>query len=124
MPHETSHAGNPGIDELRSRVLRFVAERDWERFHSPKNLAMALAVEASELLEVFQWLTEEQSRQPAPEVRERAAEEIADVLVYLVQIAHQLGIDPVAAAHAKIAKNALKYPVEKSRGIAKKYDEL
>lgn len=124
MSHETPPAARPGMDELRSRVLRFVAERDWERFHSPKNLAMALAVEASELLEVFQWLTEEQSREPAPEVRERAAEEIADVLVYLVQIAHQLGIDPLAAAHAKIAKNALKYPVEKSRGIAKKYDEL
>lgn len=116
--------GGDNLDELRGRVLRFVAERDWERFHSPKNLAMALSVEASELLEVFQWLTEEQSREAAPEVRERAADEIADVLIYLVQMSHRLGIDPIAAAHAKIGKNALKYPVEKSRGLAKKYTEL
>ena len=118
------HPSDRGLDELRERVLRFVAERDWERFHSPKNLAMALSVEASELLEVFQWLTEEQSREPAPEVRGRAADEIADVLIYLLQVSHRLGIDPLAAAHAKVEKNALKYPVEKSRGLAKKYDEL
>jgi dCTP diphosphatase len=109
---------------LRERVLRFVAERDWERFHSPKNLAMALAVEASELLEVFQWLTEEQSRHPSPEVKAAAAEEIADVLIYLMQVSHRLGIDPLAAAHEKVDKNALKYPVDKSRGISKKYTEL
>ena len=112
------------LEALRERVLRFVAERDWERFHSPKNLAMALAVEASELLEIFQWLTEEQSRNASPEVKARAADEIADVLIYLLQVSHRLGIDPMAAAHAKIAKNTLKYPVEKSRGLAKKYDEL
>ena len=123
MPDETA-AGRPGLDELRQRVLRFVAEREWERFHSPKNLAMALSVEASELLEVFQWLTEEQSRNPAPEVKAAAADEIADVLIYLLQVSHRLGIDPLAAAHAKVARNALKYPVEKSRGLAKKYTEL
>jgi dCTP diphosphatase len=112
------------LDELRRRVLRFVAEREWERFHSPKNLAMALSVEASELLEVFQWLTEEQSRAAAPEVKAAAADEIADVLIYLLQISHRLGIDPLEAALAKVEKNALKYPVDKARGLSKKYTEL
>ena len=123
MPDETPSA-RPGLDELRQRVLRFVAEREWERFHSPKNLAMALSVEASELLEVFQWLTEEQSRAAAPEVKAAAADEIADVLIYLLQISHRLGIDPLEAALAKVEKNALKYPVDKARGLAKKYTEL
>lgn len=123
MPDETA-AGRPGLDELRQRVLRFVAEREWERFHSPKNLAMALSVEASELLEVFQWLTEEQSRAAAPEVKAAAADEIADVLIYLLQISHRLGIDPLEAALAKVEKNALKYPVDKARGLSKKYTEL
>ena len=112
------------LEDLRDKLREFADARDWNQFHSPKNLAMALSVEASELLEVFQWLTEEQSREAAPEVRERAADEIADVLIYLVQMSHRLGIDPIAAAHAKIGKNALKYPVEKSRGLAKKYTEL
>lgn len=125
MERDTPPAqGHAGLEELRERVLRFVAERDWERFHSPKNLAMALTVETAELLEIFQWLTEEQSRNLAPETREAAAEEVADVFIYLLQLSHRLGIDPLAAAHAKIAKNALKYPVEKARGIAKKYTEL
>lgn len=119
MPDEKA-----GLDELRRRVLRFVAERDWERFHSPKNLAMALSVEASELLEVFQWLTEEQSRAAPPEVKAAAADEIADVLIYLLQISHRLGIDPLEAALAKVEKNALKYPVDKARGLSKKYTEL
>jgi dCTP diphosphatase len=116
--------GDAGLDEIRARVLRFVAERDWEQFHSPKNLAMALSVEAAELLEVFQWLTEAQSREAAPEVKAAAADEIADVLIYLLQLSHRLGIDPVAAARDKIAKNAAKYPIEKARGLSKKYTEL
>jgi NTP pyrophosphatase (non-canonical NTP hydrolase) len=105
-------------------VRSFVAARDWDQFHSPKNLAMALTVEAAELLEVFQWLTEEQSRAPTPETRAAAADEIADVLIYLLQLAHKLGIDPAAAAREKLVANARKYPVEKSRGTAKKYSEL
>lgn len=112
------------FDKLRDQLRDFAADRDWDQFHSPKNLAMALAGEAGELLENFQWLTEEQSRHPAPEVLAAASEEIADVLLYLVRLSDKLGIDPVAAAHGKMVANAQKYPVEKSRGTARKYTEL
>jgi NTP pyrophosphatase (non-canonical NTP hydrolase) len=112
------------FDSLRDLLRDFARERDWDQFHSPKNLAMALAGEAGELLENFQWLTEEQSRQPAPEVLAAASEEIADVLLYLVRLSDKLGIDPVAAAHAKLVANARKYPVDKARGTARKYTEL
>ena len=112
------------LEILRDKMRAFIAERDWGQFHSPKNLAMALSVESSELLEIFQWLTEEQSRSLDPHAKAAAGEEIADVLLYLVRIADQLGIDLVAEAHRKLEKNAEKYPVEKSRGTSKKYNEL
>ncbi len=112
------------IESLRDQLRAFAAERDWDQFHSPKNLAMALAGEAGELLETFQWLTEAQSRDPSPEVRAAAAEEIADVLLYLVRLADKLGVDPLASAQAKLFANAAKYPVDKARGNAKKYTEL
>ena len=112
------------LEHLRNQLRDFAAARDWDQFHSPKNLAMALSVEAGELCEVFQWLTEAQSRGLAPEAREAASREIADVLIYLVRLGDQLGIDPVAAARAKLVENARKYPVEKARGNAKKYTEL
>lgn len=112
------------LDTLREAVRRFAAERDWERFHSPKNLASALAVEAAELLEPFQWLTEEQSRSLSAEQAEAVRREMADVLIYLVRLADQVEVDLLAAARDKMAENALKYPVEKARGNAKKYDEL
>lgn len=112
------------LDKLREQVGEFARERDWDQFHSPKNLAMALTVEAAELLEVFQWLTEEQSRKPSPEALSAATEEIADVLIYLVRLAGELGIDPLAAAQRKMRANAAKYPVEKSRGNSTKYDKL
>ena len=112
------------LETLRADVRAFVTARDWDQFHSPKNLAMALSAEAGELLEVFQWLTEDESRALAPETHAAAAEEIADVLIYLVQLAHKLGIDPVAAARDKLIANARKYPVDKSRGVSKKYTEL
>jgi dCTP diphosphatase len=112
------------LHSLRDRLRDFAAERDWEQFHSPKNLAMALAGEAGELLETFQWLTEAQSRRPSPETLAAASEEIADVLLYLVTLSDKLGIDPVAAADRKLLANAAKYPVEKARGNAKKYTEL
>jgi dCTP diphosphatase len=114
----------PGFDDLRRRLAEFAAERDWERFHSPKNLAMALAAEAGELLEHFQWLTEGQSAALAPEQHEAVAMELADIQLYLVRLADRLGIDLIEAAHRKIAINAGKYPVEKARGIARKYTEL
>jgi NTP pyrophosphatase (non-canonical NTP hydrolase) len=112
------------LETLRDDLRKFAAARDWDQFHSPKNLAMALSAEAGELLELFQWVTEEQSRALAPEARAAAAEEIADVLLYLVRLGDQLGIDPAAAARQKLVANAQKYPVDKARGIAKKYTEL
>jgi NTP pyrophosphatase (non-canonical NTP hydrolase) len=112
------------IDELRDRLRKFAAERDWDQFHSPKNLAMALSVEASELLEIFQWLTEEQSRRLSPAAKEAAAEEIADVLLYLIRLGDKLGVDLIAAAQRKMIANAEKYPVDKARGTARKYTEL
>jgi NTP pyrophosphatase (non-canonical NTP hydrolase) len=112
------------LEDLREQMRAFARERDWDQFHSPKNLAMAISVEAAELLEIFQWLTEEQSRSLEPEAQAAASDEIADVLLYLIRLGDRLGIDPVAAAQRKLAKNAQKYPVEKSRGNRKKYTEL
>jgi len=114
----------PDLAALRDALRAFAAEREWERFHAPKNLAMALSVEAAELLEVFQWLTEDESRALAPAAMDAAREEIADVLLYLVRLADVLGIDPLAAATAKMAANARKYPVAKARGTSRKYTEL
>jgi len=112
------------LADLRQRLRDFAAERDWEQFHSPKNLAMALSVEAAELLEIFQWLTEAQSRDLTPEARAAVSDEIADVLLYLVRIGDQLGIDPVAEARRKMVANERKYPADKARGSSKKYTEL
>lgn len=98
--------------ELVKAVMDFNDARGWERFHSPKNLAMALMVEAAELGEHFQWMTEDLSRNPGPAAREYATGEIADVFIYLLTIADALGIDPVAAAHEKLIKNGEKYPVK------------
>jgi NTP pyrophosphatase (non-canonical NTP hydrolase) len=107
-------------------VLReFSAERDWDQFHTPKNLAMALPVEAAELLEVFQWLTPEQSAdiKTDPVRSKRVAEELADILIYLVRLADVLGIDLNQAVADKLAANARKYPVDRARGSAAKYTE-
>ena len=112
------------LESLRNQLRTFASERDWDQFHSPKNLAAALAVEASELLEHFQWLTEAQSRQLPPETLNEVSNEVADVLLYLIRISDKLGIDLIAAANAKILLNAEKYPVEKARGSSRKYTEL
>lgn len=112
------------LEALRNQLREFTAARDWDQFHSPKNLAMALAGESGELLEVFQWLTEEQSRKLEGTARAAAADEIADVLLYLIRLADTLGIDPAVEARRKLADNERKYPVGKSRGSAKKYTEL
>ena len=112
------------IDDLRNQLRTFAAERDWDQFHSPKNLASALAVEAAELLENFQWLTEAESQQLPPEALAAVRAEVADVLLYLIRISDKLGIDLIAAANAKIELNAVKYPVDKARGSSKKYTEL
>lgn len=108
---------------LRDAQRRFAAERDWDQFHSPKNLAAALSVEAAELLEHFQWLPEAESARLAPEKLEAVREELADVLLYLVRLADKLDVDLVAAAQAKMAKNALKYPAERVRGSSRKSTE-
>ena len=116
-----SDTGAPsGLDGLLEEVREFVRERDWSQYHSPKNLS----VEASELVEIFQWLTEDQSRSLTPAQKAHAAEEIGDVLIYLVNLADRLGIDPVTAAQEKLVLNRIKYPVEKAKGSAAKYDKL
>lgn len=109
---------------LAARLREFAAERDWDQFHSPKNLAMALSVEASELMEHFQWLTEAQSSALPPEKLRQVREEIGDVLIYLTRLADKLGIDPVQAAFEKLEVNQYKYPADMVRGSAKKYTEL
>ena len=112
------------LAQLRDALRQFAAERDWDQFHSPKNLASALSVEAAELLECFQWLTEPQSRELDPVQRQQVREEMADVLNYLVRLADKLDVDLLEAAREKIAKNALKYPADKARGSIRKYTEL
>jgi len=113
----------PSVDQLTDDIRRFADERDWDQFHSPKNLSMALAVEASEIMEIFQWLTEDQSRDlPAKKMAE-LADELGDVAIYLIRLCDKLGIDLLAAAEAKLAVNLKKYPAHKVRGSAKKYNE-
>jgi dCTP diphosphatase len=107
--------------DLGERVARFANERDWDQFHSPKNLVMALSVEVAELQEHFQWLTEEQSRQLDESVAEAVAQEVADVQVYLVRLADKLGINILEAVDHKMKINAGKYPADKVRGSAAKY---
>ena len=119
MPHDA----RPTLESLTVHLAEFARERDWDQFHSPKNLAMALAGEAGELLEHFQWLTEQQSRELPPATRAAVALELADILLYLLRIADKLQVDLGAAAVRKIALNAGKYPVAQFRGSARKYDE-
>jgi NTP pyrophosphatase (non-canonical NTP hydrolase) len=109
---------------LRERLAAFAADRDWDQFHNPKNIVMALAVEAAELMEHFQWLTPEQAEAIPDEVRSQIALEAADVLLYLVRLCDKLQIDLSGAAVTKLALNEHKYPVEKARGKATKYDKL
>jgi len=112
------------LDQLRAKLRAFVAERDWAQFHNPKNLAMALVAEAGELVEHFQWLTAEQADRLPPETLAEVEHEMADVLIFLVELADRLDVDLLAAAERKLALNAQKYPVDKARGKAIKYDKL
>jgi dCTP diphosphatase len=109
---------------LRDALRSFAAERDWDQFHSPKNLASALTVEAAELLENFQWMTEGQSRVLTPDKLTAVADEMADVLIYLVRLADKLDVDLLKTAGRKMQLNAARYPPEKARGSSKKYTEL
>lgn len=117
-------AMSPELQPLTQALRTFARERDWGQFHAPKNLACALSVEVAELLEHFQWLTEEQSRAIAGERKQAVAAEAADVFLYLLQLCDQLGIDLMAAAHHKLQVNAEKYPVAMARGTSRKYTEL
>jgi len=110
--------------KLRDTLRQFAAERDWDQFHTPKNLAIALSVEAAELLEHFQWMPETESTTLKPVQKARVREEIADVLLYLIRLADKLDIELVDAATHKIQINTEKYPVDKARGSSKKYTEL
>ena len=115
---------NSDLESLRDALREFARERDWDLFHTPKNLAAALSVEAAELLEHFQWLTPEQSAELTREARAGVREELADVLLYLIRLADKLDVDLIEAAQAKLAINARKYPADKARGNARKYSEL
>jgi len=112
------------IEEIRIRLAKFAKARDWDQFHSPKNLTMGLAAEAAELLELFQWLTEEQSRAIVRNAKEMelVREEVADVFIYLVRLADKLGIDIEAEVKKKMKVNEKKYPVKLSKGNATKYN--
>lgn len=112
------------IDRIASILREFAEERDWDQFHSPKNLAMALSAEAGELLEVFQWLTEAQSINLDAKKRSEASDELADIVIYSIRMADKLGVDLGQAVIDKIRTNGVKYPVEKSKGNARKYTEF
>lgn len=111
------------LEALRQRLRRFTAERDWDQFHSPKNLAMALIGEAGELVEHFQWLTEDESSALSPEKLEEVKLELADILIYVIRLADRLDIDLLTAANQKIVLNEKKYPADRVRGDARKYTE-
>ncbi len=122
-PHPKNN--NPNTmpqDKLKQALRDFAKERDWEQFHSPKNLAMALAGETGELLECFQWLSEAQSASLSPEQKQAVSEEIADVQLYLIRLADKLDINIHDACEAKMKLNAEKYPADKVRGSSAKYD--
>ena len=108
------------MDRLRADLREFAADRDWGQFHSPKNLAIALSVEAAELLEPFQWLSESESDSLDAETLEAVRAEIGDVLIYLIQLADRLSIDPLSAARAKLEENKRRYPADRARGSARK----
>jgi dCTP diphosphatase len=111
------------FDRIRKQVRQFVVEREWDQFHSPKNLSMALIVEAAEMVEHFQWLTEEQSSNLSPEKLAEIELELADIQIYLISLAEKLKLDLVAAVDKKLVLNARKYPADKVRGSSRKYTE-
>jgi len=113
----------PAIEELKSKLKEFAQMRDWEQFHSPKNLAMALSVEAAELLENFQWMTEKQSEILSPQRQAAVAFELADIFIFLLRISDQLNVDLMEVTKRKMELNNKRYPVDKVKGSSKKYNE-
>ena len=114
---------NTDFEQIGNKVREFVAERDWDQFNSPKNLSMALIVEVAEMMEHFQWLTEEQSCNLSPDKLTEVELELADIQIYLISLAGKLGVDLLAAVEKKLAINARKYPADKVRGSTRKYTE-
>lgn len=109
------------LHELKERMATFVRERDWEQFHNPKNLSMSISIEAAELMEHFQWLTERQSQQLEPDALQEIGEELADIVLYSLSMANFLQLDLAETVLAKMAKNEIKYPKDQVRGKAHKY---
>ena len=109
------------LQELKARVAEFVSEREWQQFHTPKNLSMSIAIEAAELMEHFQWLTVEQSKGLGPEALGEIGEELADIVIYSLSLANVLGLDLAQTVRAKMEKNIRKYPKDKVRGKSHKY---
>jgi len=116
-------AGMDKLEQIKAQLQKFADDRDWDQFHSPKNLSMALSVEASELVECFQWLTEEQSQNLSPEQLSAVKDEMADVQIYLLRLATKLNVNMLEEVNQKIEKNALKYPADKVKGSSKKYNQ-
>ncbi|MCK5813822.1 MAG: nucleotide pyrophosphohydrolase [Cocleimonas sp.] len=112
------------LEIIKQKLREFAKERDWDQFHSPKNFSMALIVECAELVEHFQWLTDEQSKQLSTETLDEVSLEMADIMIYLIRLADKLEVDLLETVERKMTLNAIKYPVEKSKGIADKYNKL
>lgn len=112
------------LEKLKKQILEFREERDWKQFHNPKNLTMSIAIEASELMELYQWLSLEESIKYSKENKKEVEEEIADIFNYLILLSNDLGIDLIKATTEKLEKSAKKYPVKKAKGNSKKYNKL
>ena len=112
------------LDAIKLKLREFAKERDWDQFHSPKNFSMALIVECAELVEHFQWLTDEQSKRLPEDTLDEVSLEMADIMIYLIRLADKLDVDLLETVKRKMELNAIKYPVDKSRGLATKYNKL
>ncbi|MEE9309650.1 MAG: nucleotide pyrophosphohydrolase [Cocleimonas sp.] len=112
------------LESIKLRLREFAKERDWDQFHSPKNFSMALIVECAELVEHFQWLTDEQSKRLPENTRNEVSLEMADIFIYLIRLADKLDVDLLETVDRKMALNAEKYPVDKAKGLATKYNKL
>jgi len=112
------------LETIKLRLREFAKERDWDQFHSPKNFSMALIVECAELVEHFQWLTDEQSKRLPEDTLDEVSLEMADIMIYLIRLADKLDVDLLEAVDRKIELNAKKYPIDKAKGLATKYNKL
>ena len=124
MYHYKMSENTETLESLADRVRKFSQDRDWDQFHSPKNLSMALSVEAAELMEIFQWSSQKESKNPSEKQLDSIKEEVADIAIYLIRIADILDIDLPSTIAEKIKSNDAKYPIDKSKGSSKKYTDL